>query len=281
MFKTYMHLTKPGIIAGNLITTIGGFALASHGVINYPLFLITLVGLALVIASACVWNNFLDRKIDARMKRTQNRPLVQGTISVRNARRFASILGLAGAILLAVYTPWITFVVACFGFCIYTLVYSFWKKNSRYATFVGSLAGAVPIVVGYSAAKGSLDLCAFLLFLLMILWQMPHFFSIALYRLNDYTAAALPVLPVVRGASATKVRILVYVIAFACTVPWLAFLGYAGPVYLVGMSALGLGWLALSLGGFKKNVSDAKWARTMFMFSLVVILAQSACISLG
>lgn len=73
-------------------------------------------------------------------------------------------------------------------------------------------------------------------------------------------------LPVVRGASATKVRILVYVIAFACTVPWLAFLGYAGPVYLVGMSALGLGWLALSLRGFKKNVSDAKWRAPCLCF---------------
>jgi protoheme IX farnesyltransferase len=72
-----------------------------------------------------------------------------------------------------------------------------------------------------------------------------------------------------------------YVIAFACTVPWLAFFGYAGPVYLIGMSTLGLGWLALSLRGFKKNISDAKWARSMFVFSLVVVLAQSACISLG
>jgi protoheme IX farnesyltransferase len=280
MFKTYVLLTKPGIIAGNLITTIGGFALASHGTINYFLFLITLLGLGLVIASACVWNNFLDRKIDARMKRTRNRALVQGTISDTAARSFGTILGFLGALLLALYTPWITFAVACLGFCIYTFVYTFWKKSSRYATFVGSLAGAVPIVVGYCAVTGSLDLGAFLLFLLMVLWQMPHFFAIALYRLPDYTAAAMPVLPVVRGVSTTKVRMLIYVTAFACTVPWLAFFGYAGSIYLVAMSILGLTWFILSLRGFKKNISDAKWARSMFMFSLVVVLAQSACISL-
>jgi protoheme IX farnesyltransferase len=208
MFKTYLNLTKPGIIAGNLMTTMGGFALASRGTIDYFLFLMTIVGLGLIIASACVWNNFLDRKIDARMKRTQNRALVQGTISLRTARRFAIVLGLSGGLLLALYTPWITSVTACLGFCIYTLVYSFWKKNSQYATFIGSLAGAVPIVVGYTAVTGSLDLGAFFLFLLMILWQMPHFFSIALYRLNDYTAAALPVLPVVKGISTTKIHML-------------------------------------------------------------------------
>lgn len=266
---------------GNLITTIGGFALASHGVINYPLFFITVLGLGLIIASACVWNNFLDRKIDARMKRTQQRALVKGSISLRDARRFGTLLGIAGAVLLAVYTPWITFAIACLGFCIYTLLYSYWKKSSRYATFVGSIAGAIPIVVGYSAVRGSLDMGAFFLFLLMVLWQMPHFFSIALYRLNDYTAAAIPVLPVVRGVAITKVRILLYVIAFVCTIPWLAFFGYAGPVYLIAMSILGLGWLALSFRGFKKDISPTRWARTMFVFSLVVILAQSACISFG
>jgi heme o synthase len=281
MVKTYMLLTKPGIIMGNLITTIGGFVLASQGVINYPLFFLTVAGLGLVIASACVWNNLIDRKIDARMKRTQQRALVKGTISLRSARRFATLLGIVGLLLLALYTPFVTFAIASLGFCIYTLLYSYWKKSSRYATFVGSIAGAIPIVVGYSAAKGSLDMGAFILFLLMVLWQMPHFFSIALYRLNDYTAAAIPVLPVVKGVAITKIRILLYVIAFVCTVPWLAFLGYVGPVYLIAMSILALGWLALTFRGFKKGISHTRWARSMFVFSLVVILAQSACISLG
>ncbi len=279
--KEYILLTKPGIIIGNLITTIGGFALASRGQIDVSLFFVTLFGLGLVIASACVWNNFLDRKIDARMKRTQNRALVQGSISPVAARRFAIVLGLAGSFLLARYTPWVTFIVAIFGFCIYTLVYTFLKKSSPRATFIGSLSGAVPIVVGYTAVTGSIDLGAILLFVLMVLWQMPHFFAIALFRLQDYTAAAIPVLPVVRGIAVTKTRMLLYVIAFACTVPWLAFLGYAGPIYLIGMSALGISWLALSLYGFKKHVSETRWARSMFMFSLVVVLAQSTCISFG
>ena len=274
MLKTYSLLTKPGIIIGNLITTASGFALASKGQINYFLFFMTLIGLGLVIASACVWNNYIDREIDEKMERTKNRALVTGKVNPRNAKIFASFLGAVGTLVLSLFTPWITVAIALFGLFIYVVLYSFWKSSQEYATLVGSVAGAIPIVVGYSAVTHSLGVGSYLLFSLMVLWQMPHFFAIALYRIKDYAAASIPVLPVVKGSRATQVQIVLYIVAFLFVSSLFTLMGYTGYIYLSGMTMLSIAWLALALKGFKvQNVQV--WARKMFLFSLIVIMAQS------
>ncbi len=134
--KTYYMLTKPGIIMGNIITTAAGFALASKGDINYGLFLLTLLGLGLIIASAGVFNNYLDREMDAKMERTSNRALVKGTISLKNALIFASMLGLIGTVVLAYFTNLLTLGIALIGFFVYLVLYAFWKYRSFYGTLV-------------------------------------------------------------------------------------------------------------------------------------------------
>lgn len=278
MLKTYYLLTKPGIIIGNLITTAAAFVLGSNGHFNPLLFLYTLAGLGCVIASACVFNNYIDRHLDQKMARTKNRAFATGSISVQSGLTFAVALGILGLALLLLYTNFLAAAIAFLGFFVYVILYSLWKTRSGYATLVGSISGAVPPVVGYCAAKASLDAGALILFAILVLWQMPHFFSIALYRFDDYAAASIPVLPVEKGSRATKIHMLLYIISFILACSLLLVFGYTGMTYLVITTLLGLSWLALCLKGFS-CADDKKWARQMFRLSLIVITALSATIS--
>lgn len=263
---------------GNLITTIAGFALATKGQFNYALFFVTLIGLGLIIASACVCNNYIDRVSDLKMKRTENRALAKGLISGKNALTFAFIIGIIGSAILLFYTNLLALYVALAGFAIYVIPYSKSKYYTRYATLIGSIAGATPPVVGYVAVSNELDLGALLLFLILILWQMPHFYAIALYRLEDYKRASIPVLPLLKGVPRTKIHMLLYVIAFIPTLLLLTVFGYTGVAYLVVSALLGTSWLILTLLGFKAE-NDARWARKMFALSLVIIVSFSAMVT--
>lgn len=273
-------LTKPGIIFGNAVTAAGGFILASKAQIDLWLFLVTLMGLSLLIASACVFNNYIDRNMDKMMVRTQNRALVKGEISEQKAIGFATLLGVFGLLSLMRYTNLLTTIIALCGFLIYVVLYSLWKYRSSYATAIGSISGGIPPVVGYCAVVGCLDIGAFLLFMIVALWQMPHFFAIAVYRFDDYVAASIPVLPVKRGMYVTKVHMLLYIIAFLIPVFMLTMFGYTGYVYLIVIGLLGLFWLFLCIKGFK-STNDKLWGRQMFHFSLVVIMLLCIMISVN
>lgn len=271
VMKTYYMLTKPGIILGNIITTAGGFALASKGHIDYWLFLATLLGLGLVIASAGVFNNYIDRESDAKMDRTKNRAIPRGLISHRNALLFGNFLVLAGVLILAFYTNLLTVCVALTGFFVYLVLYAFLKYRSFYGTIVGSIAGGIPPVVGYCAVSNHFDAGAFLLFMIVVLWQMPHFYAIAIYRFDDYAAASIPVLPVEKGMYRTKIHMVLYIVAFIITALMLTITDYMGYIYGIVAALLGLAWLGLCLNGFSIE-NDKLWARKMFVYSLVVIM---------
>lgn len=279
MIREYYLLTKPGIVFGNLITAASGLALASRGHVNCQAFLWTLLGLSLVMASACAFNNYIDRKSDEKMARTKNRPLVKGVISVRSAMLFATVLILLGLFVLFYCINSLTAWTAAFGFFVYVVLYSIWKYRSVHGTIIGSIAGGVPPVVGYCAISNHFDMGAFLLFLIVVLWQMPHFFSIALYRVDDYTAAAIPVLPVKRGAHCTKVQMLIYIILFMSATCLLPLFGYVGCIYLFAAIVLGVFWMRLCITGFKSQ-NDQLWARQMFRFSLVTIVLLSIVIAI-
>jgi protoheme IX farnesyltransferase len=274
MIRTYYLLTKPGIIVGNLITTGGAFALASKGHIDFSLFLVTLLGLGLVIASACVFNNCIDRENDKKMARTKNRPLPKGLISVRSALLFATLLGFLGCTILALGTNSIALYTALMGFVVYVILYSFSKVRTVYGTLIGSASGAIPPVVGYTAVSGRFDLGAALLFLILILWQMPHFYAIAMYRLEDYSAASIPTLPAVRGSEVTKIRMILYVLAFTLALPLLVLTGHTGYIYLALATPLSVIWLWICYKGIKAE-DDKIWARSVFRFSLFVIVGLS------
>jgi protoheme IX farnesyltransferase len=278
--KEYYRLTKPGIVYGNDLPAIGAFLLASKGHVDFVLFLAMLGGLSLIIASSCVFNNYIDMDVDSKMARTKKRPLVAGTISVRNALIYAVTLGLAGGFILGAFTNMRTLLTAMFGMFAYTVLYSFWKRRSSFGTVVGSVSGAVPPVVGYLAVSDRFDSGAWVLFAILTFWQMPHFYAIAIYRSKDYKAAGIPVLPLRRGLLNTKVQILLYIIAFTFAVAALADFGYGGYTYFGTVMALSIYWLWLAAKGFKAK-DENRWARKMFGASLIVITVFSVVIALN
>ncbi len=279
-FKRYLLITKPGIILGNLISVAGGFFLASKGSIDPWLLLATALGLSLVIASGCVLNNCIDRDIDQRMERTRNRVLVTGAISLRAALAHGLLLGVLGFATLFLWTNALALAFAAIGFFIYVVLYSLWlKRTSVYGTLVGSLSGAVPPVVGYCAVSNSFDAGAAILLLIFSLWQMPHSYAIAIFRLNDYRAANIPVLPVARGIEATKRHIVLYILAFAAAALMLTVAGFAGYGYLVMALLVSAYWLFIAVSGYGA-VDDRLWARKLFAFSIVAISTLSVMMSI-
>lgn len=278
--RAYFSITKPGILFGNAITAFGGFALASKGGFQPGLFLAMLIGLSCIIASACIFNNYIDRESDEKMARTKERGFVTGEIDGKKGIAVAIALGLLGTFCLAYFTNLLTVTLALFGFGVYVGVYTFFKYRSMHGTLVGSFAGAVPPAVGYCAVSGRFDLCAFLLFAMIVLWQMPHFYAIAIYRLNDYEKASIPILPLKNGIRATKISMVFYIVAFTGVTSLLTLFHYTGLLFLTTTIILGTAWLCLSLKGFSCE-NDQQWARKTFLFSLVVVTLLCIVIPFG
>lgn len=279
MLKAYYRLTKPGIIYGNTLTATAGFLLGSDGDIDFLRLLATLSGTALVIASACVINNYIDRDIDAKMARTKKRALVSGKVAGPQALGYAAILGAIGFTILATQTNLLTLCIGAIGFVDYVVFYTWSKRHTVFATLIGSISGATSITAGYTAATNTFDIGALLLFLVMVLWQMPHFYAIALFRQSDYAAAGIPVLPIVKGARHTKIQILLYIIAYALAVATLTIYDVTGYTFLVVMSLLVGFWFRRGMEGFAAQ-DDKAWGRKMFLFSLIVVLVLSAMLSI-
>ncbi len=280
MLAQYYRLVKPGIVYGNVLTTVAAFLYASRWHIPLPLFIGTLSGIAFVIASACVFNNWLDIDIDRKMERTRNRALAAGIIPVRHAIIFAAILGLLGLLLLSTFANLLTAGIALSGSLIYIILYGYAKRRSHWGTVVGSSAGAMPIVVGYTAVMNRLDAAAFILFLTLVFWQMPHFYAIAFYRVHDYQAAGIPTLPARKTARVSKIYILSYIIAYLAAASSLAVFSYAGYLYLIPILLTGLIWLCLGVRGFAVS-DDTRWARKLFLASLVALVSLCVALPIG
>lgn len=278
MLKDYYYLAKPGIVRGNLVTAAGGFFLASYGNVNLRLLLATLLGTAFIIASSCVFNNILDLKIDSKMKRTETRALVTGRISKQNAAIYGTILLFIGIFTLFYFTNTLATLVALTGLVFYVAVYGYFKRMTVHGTLIGSIAGAIPPVIGYTAVTNTIDLGAILLFLVLVTWQMPHFYAIAIYSIDEYKNAGLPMLPVVKGIKAAKIQILVYIILFMISVSLLTLFAYTKFIYLLVMLVVSSIWLSKALSGFEAK-NDEIWARGVFSFSLVTLAVFSILIS--
>ena len=276
--KIYFSLTKPGILLGNLITATMGFALGSQGNIDILRLLSTLTGLLCIIACACICNNCIDKEADAKMSRTKQRALVCQLLTLKDALRFALLLGILGVFILGFFSTFLALGIALFGFFVYVVLYSFYKYRSMHATLIGSFAGAATPLVGYCAVSNRFDAAAVWIFLLLLLWQMPHFFAIAQYRIQDYAAASIPVLPLKKNAMQTKTYVLIYVIAFFIVAHFPVVSRWVHLEYFLISTPLCLAWIGISIYGFVCN-EEKRWARTMFFFSLLVI--SGLCISIA
>lgn len=282
-FKDYYSIVKPGVLYGNALTAAAGFLFASayFKVFDTWLFIATMVGTTFVIASACALNNFLDQDIDSKMARTKTRVLVAGKVDGFKAVILSAALGSLGLVILILFTNLLVVAVGIMGFIVYVVLYGMLSKRlSIHGTLVGSVSGAAPILAGYVAVSGVIDPAALIVFLILFLWQMPEFYSIAIYRRKEYKAAGVPVMSVVKGVDSTKIQIFLYTFAFVIATTLLTFFGYTGYIYLIVMSGLGLYWLHLGYLGLIEGSKDA-WARQMFRFSLIILLAFCAIVSVG
>lgn len=272
-WKDFITLTKTGIVTSNFMTTFLGVWLAAKFTgfsltNNLVHVMLALLGTTLVIAGGTSLNNYIDRDIDKLMPRTQERPSVDGRIPPNQVLWVGFTLSVVGVLMLLV-TSVTAAVLGIIGLLFYVVLYSMWtKRTTTFNTAVGAVSGAMPPLIGWAAINPELHPVALALFLVMFLWQMPHFFAISMMRCEDYKAAGIPMLPVVAGFAVTKRQIVLYV---AALLPVSLVLYNLGVVYTIVVATLGLGWLALGFTGFKAK-DDLKWAKKMFVYSLNYLL---------
>ncbi|ASI91256.1 MULTISPECIES: heme o synthase [Vibrio] len=281
MLKNYLTITKPGIIFGNMVSTAAGFFLAAKSEhVDITLFFAALVGVGLVIASGCVVNNIFDRDIDQKMERTKHRDLVQGYVNMDVAFVYALFLLLVGTALLYQMTNPLSAVVVLIGYVFYVFFYTMWyKRHSVYGTLIGSISGAVPPLVGYLAVTNYLSVESVLLFLLFCLWQMPHSYAIAIFRMEDYRQAGIPVLPVKEGLNKANQHIRHYVLAFCAVAAALFFVGEANYEYLIVVGAMSAFWARVTFRDMNSS-NYIDWSKAVFKVSLLVVTSFSGVLGL-
>lgn len=272
-WKDYLQLTKPGITLSNLLSTFTGFWLASATFgfgLQVDVLIFTLLGTAFFIASAATLNNYLDRELDMKMKRTKNRGIAAGRIHPRNALAMGIALLIAGIVVLAVYANPLAAVFGLIGHIFYVLIYTPLKRVTTLNTVIGGVAGAAPPVIGWVAVTNNLDMGAWVLFVILFLWQPPHFLALAMLKAEDYRAAGIPMLPVVRGFEETKRQMLYYTMALLPASISLMLYANLNLIYLVAMLALGVVYVVILAKGFRAK-DDLKWAKKLFGFSLIYL----------
>jgi protoheme IX farnesyltransferase len=264
--RAYFLLTKPRIIELLLVTTVPTMFIAARGVPSPWLMAATLFGGALSAASANVLNCYLDRDIDALMRRTARRPLPAHRVEPGDALRFGLVLGVAGFVWLWATVNLLSAVLATSAILFYVFVYTLGlKRRSTQNIVIGGAAGAVPVLVGWSAVTGRVDLPALVLFAIIFYWTPPHFWALSLRYRDDYAAAGVPMLPVVRGARETSTQILYYTVLLVAVTLLLYPAGQMGALYLTAAVALGAAfiWRALEL----RRDLDGRRAIRLFSFS--------------
>lgn len=267
--KQFYILTKPGIIRGNVIHTLAGALFASIWVPNWLLIIGVLIGTSFVIASACVVNNYLDRNIDRKMKRTSKRASATREISVKHGMIFAAVLLAIGFATLLAFTNIYVVIIGIIAYVMYSFVYTLSKPRTIHSTLIGTIPGALPAMAGYVAVVGEVTLGAWLVFLLIAAWQMPHFYAISIFRRDEYKAAGVPVLGVVKPFEVVKSHILFYQLLYTCAVTALIYTETVSPpagVILLAGAAYWLGVYAFTKG------DKIKWAKSVFGASLVLTL---------
>ncbi|MCF8564049.1 heme o synthase [Alicyclobacillus tolerans] len=280
--RDYISLAKLGITAANLMATFAGLWVASHGHTTVSLVLLTMMGTALVVASGATLNNFVDRDIDYRMERTKERAIVSGKVAPARAFWFGLGMGVIGLAVLAFLVNWVAAAAAFVGLIVYAYIYTVWlKRTTTLSTVLGGVAGAMPPLVGWAAGSGgSLGFGAWVLFFIFFLWQPPHFLPLAMKRSEEYRAAGIPMLPVVRGFGETKWQILRYTAAMLPVSLLLYGLHFEGLIYLVVALVLGVWFLARAVQGLFVQ-DDLAWAKRLFKFSLIYLTTMCIVMVVG
>ncbi len=270
--KQYYELTKPKVVALIVFTAIVGMLLASESMISWWLLLVSSLGIGLAASSAAALNHLIDQKNDAKMARTQHRPLPTGQLSSRQVIIFAIVLAVLGLGLLQIYVNTLTMVLTFVSLIGYAMIYTIYLKHATPQNIViGGAAGAAPPLLGWVAVTGTLDPEAFVLFLIIYVWTPPHFWALAIYRRHDYAATDTPMLPVTHGVRFTALQIVLYtVLLFVVTLlPWV--IKMSGLFYLGGAIILGVAFLVYVIRLMKSL--DEFLAMRVFGYSITYLMA--------
>ncbi|AIY05970.1 protoheme IX farnesyltransferase [Planococcus sp. PAMC 21323] len=267
--KDFLALIKIGIVNSNLITVFTGLWLAfqfsdRHFLNELDILVYTIFGSALIIAGSAAMNNYIDTDIDPLMESKKGRPTVTGRFKPSAVLALAISFIVIGEIFL--FSASVSAgVLGIAGVLAYVVLYSMWSKRRHVSnTIVGSISGAIPPLIGWAAVEPTLGTGAWALFLIMFIWQPPHFYALAMKRTEEYRAANIPMLPVIKGFHRTKKSMLAWVVMLF-PLPFL--LMELGTGFIILATLLNIGWLVLAIRGFKA-ADDLKWAKTMFIYSL-------------
>jgi heme o synthase len=257
----YASLTKPDVTFLVIMTTVAGFYMASRGPFDWRLLLQTLLGTTLVAGGTAALNHYIERSIDGKMRRTAKRPLPMGILRPVEALIFGVLLVLAGVAWLAFTTNWLASLIALLTSASYLGIYTPLKRYTTLATAIGAIPGALPPLIGWAAASGSLSLGAWILFAMIFFWQFPHFLAIAWIYREDYARAGVRMLPVVDPEGAATFRHIVVTAALLIPVSLLPpIIGMSGMRYFFGALLVGMALVQACLWAARSKTNvRAKW----------------------
>lgn len=257
LWKDYLELTKPRVVALMILTSVIGMLLAVPGMVPLDVLVFGNLGIALVAGSAAAVNHYVDRRIDVHMARTQNRPVATGRLSSAEALGFAAILGVIGTAILVVFANVLTALLTIAALVGYAVIYTLYLKRATPQNIViGGLAGAAPPLLGWVAVTGEVHPYSLLLVLIIFAWTPPHFWALAVHRQEDYAKAEVPMLPVTHGEKYTVFNILLYTLLLLAVSLLPYVFGMFGWIYLVGALLLGarfLYWAIVMIAGKKQG----------------------------
>jgi heme o synthase len=269
-WKNYYILCKPNVVAEMLFTAVVGMLLAVPGMPPIEPFIYGTIGIALAASSAAAMNHFIDRKADALMRRTENRPLPAGELSTTNVITFSIVLGVSSMLLLILLVNTLTAILTFLSLFGYAFIYTLYLKRATPQNIViGGIFGATPPLLGWCAMTNEVHPYALLLALIIYVWTPPHFWALAIARREEYAKVNIPMLPVTHGPGFTRLQILLYTILLIIVtlLPYLT--GMSGLIYLVSAVLLGLGFIYYAVLMMRKK--DNKTAMKTFVYSIVYI----------
>ena len=275
----YLKLTKPSIIYLLVLTSATAMFLAEGFSGNLLKVVLGLLGIGLIASSSAAINQILDVEVDSKMARTKNRPLVKGEISVSSAKIFSGILLITGSVILLVFINQLTLILTLLTWAFYSFLYTkILKFAGTQNIVIGGIAGAMPPLLGWTAITNSIDALPLLMVLIIFIWTPPHFWALAINRKEDYVAAKIPMMPVIKGTAYTKIQIVLYSILLAVTSIFPFATGYLGGFYF--LSAIVLNTIFIGFATALMFDKNNKLALPLFLYSIVFLTILFICMAL-
>ena len=275
LWKRYLELCKPKVVALIVFTALVGMFLSTPGMVPWDALIFGTLGIGLAAASGAALNHWIDQRIDAVMDRTKSRPLPQGDMAPSFALAFAISLGVISMLILVLLVNQLTAILTFMALIGYAVIYTvFLKRTTPQNIVLGGAAGAAPPVLGWTAVTGDIHSEALLLFLIIFVWTPPHFWALAIKRRDDYARAGIPMLPVTHGIEATKKQIMLYTLVLVAVTILPFVINMSGLVYVAGAIALGIGFINNSLRLYRSEKDEH--AMKTFGYSIFYLSALFA-----